>query len=43
VFLNIQQGSLASGQSVTATLQFLNPTNQAISYSPRVLAGSGTR
>jgi hypothetical protein len=42
-FFNVQQGPLASGQSVTATLQFSNPSNQGISYSPRVLAGSGTR
>jgi hypothetical protein len=42
-FLNVQQGPLASGQSATATLQFSNPTNHGIIYSPRVLAGPGTR
>jgi hypothetical protein len=43
LYVNVQQGPLAPGHSVTATLQFSNPTNQGITYSPRVLAGSGTR
>jgi probable HAF family extracellular repeat protein len=45
-FINVSlsaTGILAPGQSVTATLQFSNPTNQGITYIPRVLAGSGTR
>jgi len=36
-------GSLASGASVTLTVQFNNPTKGDISYTPRVLAGSVSR
>ena len=36
-------GGLAPGQSVTLNLQFTDPTGVAISYTPRVLAGSGTQ
>ena len=32
-------GVLAPGKIVTVTLQFSNPSNRAISYTPRVLAG----
>jgi hypothetical protein len=35
--------TLANGQSVGLTLQFTNPTNAAITYSARVLAGPGSR
>jgi len=34
-------GSLAPGATVTLSLQFTNPTKAAITYAPRVLAGSG--
>jgi hypothetical protein len=34
-------GPLAAGAHVTAVLQFTDPTNTAISYTPRVLAGAG--
>jgi hypothetical protein len=36
-------GSLGPGQSVTATLEFTNPSYQGIAYTPRVVAGPGTR
>lgn len=36
-------GSLAPGVSVSLTLEFTNPTNAAITYTTRVLAGTGTR
>jgi len=45
-FVNIPlgaSGTLAPGESVSATLAFTNSTNAAFSYMPRVLAGSGTR
>lgn len=35
--------SLVPGASVTLTLEFTNPTKQSITYSPRVLAGNGSR
>lgn len=35
--------NLAPGQSITLNNQFTNPTKAAISYSTRVLAGSGPR
>jgi RHS repeat-associated protein/uncharacterized repeat protein (TIGR01451 family) len=34
---------LPAGQSVSLTLQFTDPTKAAISYLPRVLAGTGSR
>lgn len=34
---------LASGASVSVLLEFVNPSRRAISYRPRVLAGSGAR
>jgi hypothetical protein len=34
-------GPLAAGAHITAVLQFTDPTNAAISYTPRVLAGAG--
>jgi hypothetical protein len=43
MFINAQQAALVPGHSVTVTLQFNNPTNQGITYTPRVLAGAGTR
>jgi hypothetical protein len=45
-FVNVPlstSGSLAPGQSAIATLAFTNSTSQAITYTPRVLAGSGAR
>lgn len=36
-------GNLAPGQSVSFALQFTDPTNTAISYTTRVLAGPGAR
>jgi hypothetical protein len=42
-YLNMATGGLAAGDSVTATLEFTNPTNQAITYDTRVLAGRGSR
>ncbi len=35
--------TLAPGQSAPITLQFVNPTNAAITYDARVLAGPGSR
>jgi hypothetical protein len=32
--------NLAAGASIAITLEFVNPTNQAITYTPRALAGS---
>jgi len=42
-YLDVQAGDMAAGASVTVTLEFTNPTKGAISYSARVLAGSGNR
>jgi hypothetical protein len=42
-YINATAGSLAAGASVTITLEFTDPTNAAISYSTRVLAGPGSR
>lgn len=42
-YLDVFLGSLAPGQSVTVTLEFLNPYNLGIVYDPRVLAGPGIR
>jgi CSLREA domain-containing protein len=41
-YLN-SNGNLAPGQSVSFSLQFTDPTNAAISYTTRVLAGPGSR
>lgn len=41
-YLN-SNGNLAPGQSVSFSLQFTDPTNTAISYTTRVLAGPGSR
>ena len=35
--------TLAPGQSTTFALQFTDPTNAAITYNTRVLAGPGAR
>ncbi len=35
----VPAGGLLPGAAVSATLQFRNPSNRAISYTPRVLAG----
>ena len=35
--------NLNLGATVSVTLEFVDPTMQGISYSPRVLAGSGSR
>ncbi|HWA27910.1 MAG TPA: hypothetical protein VG734_19820 [Lacunisphaera sp.] len=37
------EGVLSPGESVSLVLEFTNPSNGAISYSPRVLAGPGNR
>ena len=45
-YVNVNIGSsnvLASGASATVVIQFNNPTRAAITYTPRVLAGSGPR
>ena len=34
-------GTINPAQTATATLQFVNPSNAAINYNTRVLAGSG--
>ena len=36
-------GSLAPGASITLALEFTNPTNAAITYTTRLLAGEGVR
>lgn len=36
-------GSLAAGANITITLEFTNPTNKAINYTTRILAGDGDR
>lgn len=41
--INTNVAGLAPGASVSLTLQFSNPTKAGISYTPRVLATSGTR
>ncbi len=43
VNVNVTGGTLAAGASAAITLEFLNPTNQAIVYVTRILAGEGTR
>jgi hypothetical protein len=45
-YLNVNVGSdgvLSSGESATVVIQFNNPTRAAITYAPRVVAGSGPR
>lgn len=42
-YLNVTTGNLSVGASVTVTLEFVNPANAVIAYSPRVLAGAGSR
>src|SRR5207302_10116875 len=45
-YLNVSVGSdntFSSGESATVVIQFDNPTRAAITYTPRVLAGSGPR
>lgn len=39
----LNTGNLAPGASATLTLEFNNPTNQAITYTTRLLAGIGVR
>jgi hypothetical protein len=41
--VNLQSSPLSPGQSAVVTLQFSNPTNQGIIYTPRVLGGPGAR
>jgi hypothetical protein len=41
-YLTIPSGDLAPGASVTATLQFSNPSNAAITYTTRVLSNTAT-
>lgn len=42
-YRNVTGGSLAAGQTLKVMLEFTNPANAAISYTPRVLAGPGLR
>ena len=42
-YLNVSGSDLAPGASVSAILDFADPTKQVITYTPRVLAGPGTR
>jgi hypothetical protein len=45
-YLNLNVGSngtFDAGETVSVTLQFTNPTNKAISYTPRALAGTDGR
>jgi alpha-tubulin suppressor-like RCC1 family protein len=42
-YINATAGNLAAAATVTVTLEFTDPTNAAISYSTRVLAGAGSR
>jgi hypothetical protein len=45
-YLSVSTGHdalLKIGEKATVLLEFANPTNRAIGYSPRVLAGSGAR
>lgn len=41
-YVLISSGTLASGASASVTVQFLNPTNAAITYTTRVLNGIAT-
>jgi hypothetical protein len=45
-YIQVSAGSdnlFSPGEAVTITLEFTNPANQSITYSPRVLAGADTR
>jgi hypothetical protein len=42
-FINVSTTGLNPGSSVSVVLQFTNPTKVAITYTPRALAGNGTR
>jgi WD40 repeat protein len=42
-YINVTSGTIAPGASVSVTLELANPTNKAITYSTRVLAGPGSR
>ncbi len=42
-FITIPSGLAANGGSASVTLDFINTSNSAVTYSTRVLAGSGTR
>ncbi len=42
-YLNAPAASLSPGASTTVTLDFINTTNSGITYTTRVLAGSGGR
>lgn len=42
-YVNVTVGSLNPGAIIVITLEFRDPTNKSITYSTRVLAGSGQR
>jgi hypothetical protein len=42
-FLTVPSDLVANGGSATVTLEFLNTANAGITYTTRVLAGSGGR
>jgi selenium-binding protein 1 len=42
-YLDVQSAGLAAGASASALLEFTDPTLAAITYTPSVLAGPGTR
>ena len=42
-FINLGSASLASGDSVSATLQFINTEKSGVSYQPRIITGSARR
>ena len=42
-YLVVQSGILAAGATLTARLEFTNPTQAAITYTTRVLTGPGAR
>ena len=42
-YINVMDGSLVPGESVSVALQFADPKMTAITYNTRVLAGAGIR
>jgi len=42
-YINLGWASLASGDSVSATLQFINTEKSSVSYQPRIITGSARR
>jgi hypothetical protein len=38
----VTSATVAAGGSVSVALEFINPSNGAIAYTTRVLAGAGT-